>query len=306
MVENRSRVDDVAEAIRSMKIRGARDIAILSVETLRDLMSSGASIGELRSASMKLKLARPSAVSLPNAVNYVLYLAESNKLLSKKDFTEKTLAGINGFLEGLNKSLEDIAEIGSRLIEDGDTVMTHCNSDTAIGVIKKAWSDGKKINAVCTESRPRHQGYLSAKMLSEHGIPTTLIIDSAVHHMMKALEVDKVIVGADTICANGDVINKIGTSQIALCAHSMDVDFIVAAESLKFSPESLFGRTVAIEERDSKEVADIQGVAIRNPGFDVTEAQYVDMIITEEGVMPPQAAYHLLKEKYKWDILKKK
>jgi len=297
-------VDLVAKKIESMKVRGARDIAIAAVEALRGVVEGGGRMPELAEAGERLKAARPSAISLPNAVDYTLYLAEGNKVLKGDDFRVKTLRDINDYLRSLNESIKKIAEIGAGIIKDGDVILTHCNSDTAISILKKAWDEGKKIRVVCTEARPRHQGYLTARQLADHGIPTTLVIDSAVHWAIKALSVDKVIVGADTICANGDVVNKVGTAGIALCAHESDVDFFVAAESLKFSPQSLMGKMVKIEERDTKEVTELPGVAVRNPGFDVTESQYIDAIITEEGLMPPQAAYHLLKEKYGWELKK--
>ncbi|MFH1788864.1 MAG: ribose 1,5-bisphosphate isomerase [Candidatus Altiarchaeota archaeon] len=297
-------VDVVADSIKSMKVRGARDIAIAAAEALKDVVKAGGKMAELESAGERLKAARPSAISLPNAVNYVLYLADGNKALPDDEFKEKTLKEIDDFLKQIKNSILKIAEIGAEIIKDGDVILTHCNSDTAISILKKAWSDGKKISVVCTEARPRHQGYITAKQCSEHGIPTTLIIDSAVHWAMKEFGVDKVIVGADTICANGDVVNKVGTANIALAAKESDVDFFVAADSLKFSAQSLMGKTVNIEERDTSEVTEIEGVTIRNPGFDVTEAQYVDAIITEEGVMPSQAAYHLLKAKYGWELSK--
>lgn len=295
-------VDVVAEKIESMQVRGARDIAIAASEALRDVVKDGGTIEELRIAGQKLKAARPSAVSLPNAVNYVLYLAEGNRVLPEDEYRSKTVGEVEDFLSELNSSLKKIAGIGAELIKKGDTVLTHCQSDTVLEIFKRAWDDGKGINVVCTEARPRHQGYITARKCSEHGIPTTLVIDSAVHWALKELEVDKVFVGADTIAANGDVINKVGTAQIALCASESDIDFFVAAESLKFSPESLMGRMVSIEERDTSEVVEIAGVSIRNPGFDVTESKYVDAIITEGGVMPPQAAYHLLREKYGWNL----
>lgn len=299
-----SEVDIVAEKIESMKVRGARDIAIAAAEALQGVIDAGGKMTELEAAGEKLKVARPSAISLPNAVNYVLYLADGNKALPDDEFKDKTLKEIDDFLKQVTNSVLKIAEIGAEIVKDGDVILTHCNSDTAVSIIKKAWDQGKKISVVATEARPRHQGYITAKQCSEHGIPTTLIIDSAVHWAIKEFGIDKVIVGADTICANGDVINKVGTANIGLCAKESDVDFFVAADSLKFSAQSLMGKTVNIEERDTSEITELAGVTIRNPGFDITEAEYIDAIITEDGVMPPQAAYHLLKEKYGWELSK--
>ena len=176
------------------------------------------------------------------------------------------------------------------------TVLTHCNSKAALGVIKAAHADGKDIRAYATESRPWRQGLLTIKDLSAAGVPTTLIIDSAVRWIMK--EVDVVLVGADTICSNGALINKIGTSQVALAANEARVPFIVCAETYKFSPKTVYGEMVEIEERDASEVVDPRlippKVSVRNPVFDATPAEYIDSIVTEVGLISPYAAYEVI------------
>ncbi len=302
------KVAEISGKIKKMEIRGALDIAIAAASAMKYVAIESETedmnelILNLNFAGEKLKSSRPTAVSLPNAVNYILYLAEKNKKSDKKKLADE----IQKFIENQENSLKKIAEFGSNMIEDNDTILTHCNSDTVVEILKKAWDSGKKINVVCTETRPRKQGYLTAAALSEYGIPATLIIDSAVHLMMKKLKVDKIIVGADTICANGDLINKIGTSQVAICANEMNVKFIAAAESIKFSPESLEGISVKIEERDPSEITtELSNVRKINPAFDITDAKYVDVIITEFGVIPPQAAYSLLKEKFGWKLEKR-
>ncbi len=131
------------------------------------------------------------------------------------------------------------------------------------------------------------------------GIDVTLIVDSAVRYFIN--DVDCVVVGADTITANGALINKIGTSQIALAAKEARVPFMVAAETYKFSPKTLFGELVVIEERDASEVAPEEllklGVKVRNPAFDVTPRDYIDVIITEIGAIPPEMAYIVITER---------
>jgi len=299
------RVAEISKKIKTMEIRGALNIAISAASAMKYVVdeSKTGSMNELilnlKSAGEKLKSARPTAVSLPNAVNYIIHLAKSGKNNDKIRLS----CEIQKFIDNQKNSLKKITEIGSHLIEDNDTILTHCNSDTVIEILKRAWDDGKKINVVCTETRPRGQGYLTARELSEHGIPTTMIVDSAVHLMMKKLKVDKVIVGADTICTDGDVINKIGTSQVAICAKEMNIQFIVATQSIKFSPESISGILVKIEERDPSEITkELPDVRKINPAFDITDARYVDVIVTEFGVIPPQAAYGLLKEKFGWKL----
>jgi ribose 1,5-bisphosphate isomerase len=309
-MSSRPVLEQTVSDIKTMKVRGALDIAIAAVKALEsvcleDAADTAALLGKLRIAARRLKSSRPTAVSLPNAVNYVLYVADRSGDMPLDDFRKTMSFEIQKFVGEQERALETIAEIGANVIESGDVILTHCNSDTVVHILTHAWKDAKKIEVICTESRPRYQGHLTAKALSSAGIPTTLIIDSAVHLMMKKLKVDKVMVGADTICANGDLINKIGTSQVALCAKEQDVDFIAATESIKFSPASVMGSVAEIEERDPSEViarGKLRGVRVLNPAFDVTDAEYISMIVTEYGVIPPQAAYHLLKEKFGWEL----
>ncbi len=306
-------VNQTFRKIRNMEIRGALDIAIVSANSLLGVVDSDARdtknlVAKLNFSGKRLKSARPTAVSLPNAVDYILSLANKNRNLEINEFRKKVSSGIKKFIEEQNNAIERIAEIGSRLIENGDIILTHCNSDTVTMMLKHAWDNGKRIKVVCTETRPRYQGYITVRELSKHGIPTTLIIDSAVHYAMRELKVDKVLVGADAVSVSGDLINKVGTSQIALCAKELDIDFIVATESIKFSPRSIIGAVIEIEERNPREVVGskkFRGVTILNPGFDVTDARYIDMIVTEYGVMPPQAVYSVLKEKFGWELVEK-
>jgi ribose 1,5-bisphosphate isomerase len=303
-------LDRTYSDIRTMKVRGALDIAIAAVKALGSVLDEDSKdtkdlVRMLSAGGKKIKSSRPTAVSLPNAVNYILYISEKNKNLPCMDYRDVMKKCINSFVREQEEALATIGDYGSNLIEDGDVLLTHCNSDTVVSIFKKAHIEGKDFEVVCTESRPRYQGYLTAKAVSALGIPTTMVVDSAVHLMMKKLKVDKVFVGADTVCANGDLINKIGTSQVALCAKELNVEFIVATESIKFSPQSLLGSIVKIEERDSSEVIEkrkLPKVLIRNPSFDVTDADLIDIIVTECGVMPPQGAYYLLKEKFGWSF----
>lgn len=177
--------------------------------------------------------------------------------------------------------------------------MTHCDSSAAFKVIETAWRRGKKIKVYVTETRPRFQGRITAERLGRLGIPVILIIDSAVRHFMN--DVDRVLVGADAVSANGAVVNKIGTSLMALAARESRTHFFVAAESYKFSPETMFGELVRIEERDASEVIlpseiKCQNISVSNPSFDVTPPEYIDLIITERGIIPPQAAILILQE----------
>jgi ribose 1,5-bisphosphate isomerase len=184
--------------------------------------------------------------------------------------------------------------------------MTHCNSQAAISVIAEAHRAGKDINVIATESRPRLQGHLTIAQLDKLGIKTSLIVDSAVRYFMK--DVDLVVVGADAITANGSVINKIGTSQLAMAAHESRTNLIVASETYKFSPRSLMGEMVEIEERDRAEVIDqtklssMGNVKVKNPAFDVTPASYIDLICTEVGAISPEMSYIIIRDILGWDV----
>lgn len=304
-----SDVEDIGEKIETMEIRGAGDIARAAAKGLKLTAERTRAdnaeelVEELKDTSEFLLNTRPTAVSLSNAVRYVSKdmeeLAKTEDLSSLKDHV---VSRVGEFVKKSDTAVEKIGEIGSRRISDGDTIMTHCNSSCAVSVIKTAFEKKKNIQVYANEARPRRQGYITVRQLREADIPTTLIVDSAARYFMK--EVDKFIVGADSIAANGAVVNKIGTSQMALAAHEARVPTFVAAESYKFHPSTLVGELIEIEERDPEEVADpseLDGAEIRNPAFDVTPAEYIDLIITERGIIPPEAAYEVLQEHFELD-----
>lgn len=291
-------VEESAEKIKTMKVRGAARIAKFAAETLKNYALSLKDNFDtnMRKAADILINTRPTAVSLYNAVNYVM------KYDGKSDDEKRAnlILRADEFIEWVDSAHQKIGEIGTRRIKDNSLIMTHCNSSAALSVIKAAYKSGKNIEVIATESRPRYQGHLTVRELVENGIPTTLIVDSAVRYFIES--VDYVIVGADTITANGALINKIGTSQIALAAKEARVPFMVAAETYKFSPKTLLGELVEIEERDVREVAppellDTKGLKIRNPAFDVTPRDYIDTIITEIGTIPPEMAYLVIRER---------
>ncbi|MEE8358224.1 MAG: ribose 1,5-bisphosphate isomerase [Candidatus Hydrothermarchaeales archaeon] len=302
-------VVETAEKIRNMEIRGAGKIGRSAAMALKDCAKTSNAkkfdnlLEELTEAGDLLISARPSAVSLPNAVRFISHRINSADVSDLKSLRKTVVDAADEFVENSSRALEMIGEIGARRIADGDTILTHCNSSAAISIIKSAWNQGKDIRVFATEARPRYQGHITVRELADEGIPTTLIVDSAARSFMK--EIDKVIVGADSIASNGAVVNKIGTSQIALAAHEARVLFLVAAETYKFHPETLVGELVEIEERNPEEVADpeeFEGVKIRNPAFDVTPPEYVDLIITEKGVIPPQAAIMIITEEFGWAV----
>lgn len=299
---------ETAEKIKAMEIRGAGRIARAAAAELRDYAGrlKTSNIDEfnekMKYAAELLLSTRPTAVSLPNAVRWVMRY--KGNTIEEAKACVKELA--DEFISNSENAVKKIGEIGAKRVRDGDTIMTHCNSAAAISIIATAHSQGKNISVITTESRPRLQGHLNLKQLDKLGISTALIVDSAVRYFMK--EVDLVIVGADAVAVNGSVVNKIGTSQLALAAREARKNVIIAAETYKFSPRTILGELVEIEERDFSEViskeklGEFSNVRVRNPAFDVTPREYVDLIVTEVGAIPPEMAYIIIKEYLGWGI----
>ncbi len=300
------KVLDTSAKIRSMEIRGAGRIATAAAASLRDFAEAIQTQNlvdfnkQMQKAAEILLKTRPTAVSLSNAIRMVMKYNEQDLHSAR----QAVAYNANRFIEISEKALERIGQIGSRRIRDGATVLTHCNSLAALSVISTAHKSGKRIKVIATESRPRFQGITTIGMLDRLGIETELIVDSAARSVMN--EVDLVVVGADVITANGTLVNKIGTAQIALCAHEARTSFIVAAETYKFSPQTILGELVTIEEREAGEVlADISkysNVRVRNPAFDVTPHQYIDLICTEVGAIPPEMSYLIIRERLGWEM----
>jgi ribose 1,5-bisphosphate isomerase len=295
-----------AERIRSMEIRGAGRIAAAAALALKEyaLALDSSDLEDFNSqmnrAARILLDTRPTAVSLSNAIRIVMRYQAIDLDSARKG----VVSNAEGFIQSSQKAVDQIGMIGNRRVRKGDVILTHCNSMAALSVIKAAHQAGKGIQVIATESRPRMQGLLTIGMLEEWGVPSELIIDSAVRSVIS--EVDQVIVGADVITANGSLVNKIGTSQIALCAHEARTSFMVAAETYKFSPATLMGELVPIEERSPEEVLKDSSrycnVRVRNPAFDVTPHQYIDVICTEIGAIPPEMSYLIIKEKLGWEL----
>ena len=293
-------VAETAESIRNMTIRGAGRIARAGAGAIGAFAEgyTGNTLEGFRTdldeAVRTILASRPTAVSLWNGVHSIIRDVDSSSSVDQA--RESVIRNAADFCARSEKAVETIARIGAKRIEDGDTVMTHCNSSAAVGVIEEAHRQGKEFRVFATESRPWRQGILTVTQLAEAGVDVTLIIDSAVRYVMN--DTDKVFVGADTITSHGAVINKIGTSQLALAAHEARTQFYVCGETYKFSPMTMAGDMVEIEERETSEVVGPgeipDSVKIYNPVFDSTPAQYIDAIITEVGMVPPTAVYSIM------------
>ena len=226
-------VDSTVNAIKSMEIRGAGRIARAGASALANFAGSyegddskGFMI-DLMAAKAKILDSRPTAVSLWNGVHATIRGVDDAYTLD--DAIQTVISNSEDFVKRSLGAVETIARIGAKRISDGDTIMTHCNSSAALGVIKEAHRQGKDIRVFATESRPWRQGILTVNDLAKAGVDVTMIIDSAVRTVMR--RTDKVFVGADTITSHGALINKVGTSQLALAANEARVQFYVCSET---------------------------------------------------------------------------
>jgi ribose 1,5-bisphosphate isomerase len=303
-------VTDTAEKIKSMEIRGAGRIARAAAEALRDHALSArapdtAAFGqEMERAAAILVATRPTAVSLPNAVHIVMH--GIREAATVDEARSEVVRRAEQFIRSSQNAVERIAEFGARHIRNGDTILTHCNSEAALGCIIEAHRSGKEIEVFATEVRPRNQGLITIRTLNDAGIRTNFIVDSAVRSFIS--EIDLVVVGADAVTVNGAVVNKIGTSQVAHAAAEARVNVMVAAETYKFAPRTVIGELIQIEERQAGEVLPdavaqtLPHVTVRNPAFDITPAEFIDLIVTEQGAIPPQMAYVIIREYLGWGI----
>jgi methylthioribose-1-phosphate isomerase len=295
---------EVADAIRNLSIRGAPAIGVAGAMGLalcainHDSDNKNDLLSDLNSAYKTLVETRPTAVNLKWGLDRVLEASTMYETVS--EIKENIIKLVKKMSNDDIQTNKNMGKFGSKLIDTGDVVMTHCNAGalatvsygTALGVIRSAKESGKKISVFATETRPVMQGSrLTAFELVHDGIDVSLIPDTAVGHLMSNKMVDKVIVGADRILKTGHVYNKIGTYQIALLANSHNIPFYVAAPLSTFDLRNNL-ETVVIEERSVDEVAQIagkriapKGVRIFNPAFDLTPPNLITSIITEKGIL---------------------
>lgn len=310
--------EETAEAIRSMVVRGAPAIGVTAAygmvlaairsktENIEDLLR------DLQEASICLLKSRPTAVNLAWAISRMMGIANSG-------FSSKSLLSSALLNEASCMADEDVATnkaisaFGAELIDDGDTIIHHCNTGslatvdwgTALGVIRMAHTQGKRIHVLVDETRPRLQGArLTAWELSQYGIPYDIISDNAAGYFLRRGEADKVFFGGDRVARNGDVANKIGSYMLALTANANGVPVYSVVPTSTVDLSLANGDLIPIEERGQEEVLDIQihgmavtpkGASARNPAFDITPGQLLTGIITEYGVIYPPYEENLLK-----------
>ena len=295
-----------AEQIRKLQVQGARNVAIAAVKALQSLAENTKAktrkdfIKELCEAQTLLVASRETEPLMRNAIRWVITQVEDSDERNPTELRNLVSLSSEKFQKSLAASKERIAEIGSKRIRDGSTVFTHCHSSTVTHMLAKAKADGKTFEAICTETRPAFQGRITAKEMVSLGVKTTFIVDSAARSFMR--DVDLVVVGADAITSEGNVVNKIGSSTLAVLAKEARKPFYVVSELLKFDPATLYGEYEKIEERSRDEIwkEAPPELNVRNPAFDVTPRNLIHGIICEEGIVSPQSVAEVIHRVYPW------
>ncbi|MBI2304881.1 MAG: S-methyl-5-thioribose-1-phosphate isomerase [Chloroflexi bacterium] len=295
----------VAAAIKEMQVRGAPAIGVaaaygVALGVLKlDTSHKNELVERLQEIGREIVATRPTAVNLSWAVERMLRVAKRQDTVPQiKEALLAEAQRMEAEDEEVNRRL---GRYGASLIEDGSTILTHCNAGalatvaygTALGIIRAAWEEGKRFQVYAAETRPRLQGMrLTAWELVREGIPVTIIADTMVGHFLRRGHIRCAIVGADRIAANGDVANKIGTYNIAVLAKENDIPFYVAAPTSTVDLDTPHGDLIPIEERPHQEVTHIgglriapEGAKVANPAFDVTPHRYVTAIVTEGGII---------------------
>jgi ribose 1,5-bisphosphate isomerase len=295
-----------ADGIQKLEVQGARNVAIAAIKALEALAEETRAktrkefLKELSEAKATLFASRATEPLMRNAVRWIISQVEQSGKQQVDTLAKLVASSSSQFLKNLEASKECIAEIGAKRIRDNSVVFTHCHSSTVTHLLSKAKEDGKTFEVICTETRPVFQGRITAKEMLALGVKTTFIVDSAARSFMR--NADLVIVGADAITSEGNVINKIGTSTIALLSHEARKPFYVVSELLKFDPATVCGDYEKIEERSPDEVwkGAPEKLIVRNPAFDVTRRDFIHGVICEEGIISPHSIAEVVRRKYQW------
>jgi len=299
-------VQEAAEKIKKLEIQGARNVAITAIKAIEALTKQTKAknkaefLKELLEAKEILFATRETEPLMRNAIRWIMSRVDKNNSKKVVDIAKTVSSTANQFLNNLERSREEIATIGANRVRSGSVIFTHCHSSTVTYMLQKAQQQGKIFEVICTETRPVFQGRKTAKEMLDLNLKTTMVVDSAARHFMN--QADIVLVGSDAITSEGNVINKIGTSLIALAAHEARTPFYVVSELLKFDPATIHGDYEKIEERDSSEIwkDPPKKLIIRNPAFDVTRRDYIHGIICEEGIISPHSTMEVVRRKYPW------
>jgi len=288
------KINQVLDAITRLEIQGATNVAISAVTVFAEFAHHLCSkhrpefLAQLAEVRQRILNTRPTEPAMQNGINYLFALTH-NKEVSPPELCELMDGRAQHYIELLQTSRAKIGAIGAKRILEDTKVMTHCHSSAVDAILIHAKRQRRTFQVIVTETRPLYQGRRTAKILLEHDIPVTLIVDSAMRWALRHFQPDIVLVGADAITSTGAIVNKIGTKLLALAAKELDIPFYSASSLLKFDPLTTVGALSEIEERAPTEIwSDTPpDLTIRNPAFEVVSREYLDGIVTEMGIWPP-------------------
>lgn len=288
-------VAGAARAIERMAIRGAQAIGLAAAQSLaHHLQATRGDAAQVRAAALaaarRLDAARPTAVTLHNSLGWMLEAVRRQR--APEAMRAAAARTANELAAAAAASRAAIAHHGAGHLRDGATVLTHCNSSTAVAILAQAHRDGKRIQVIATETRPFRQGLRTLGDLAKAGLHPDFIVDAAAEHMLSTRDIDLVLVGADTVARDGCLFNKIGTAGVARLAAAHGVPLLAAAGTAKFTRRT--ASDIPIEERSPDEVLSRtqrpRGVRVLNPVFDRTAPAFVRAYVTESGLRTPREA----------------
>ncbi len=280
--------EEIVQKIKSLEIQGAEKIAVKAVEAFAIKLKEAKDPKRLLAVYEELKNLRSTEPGLRNALKYCLAHYETNPKVADE------------VVQFFENAKQKIAEFGSKKIQDGMNIFTHCHSSTVEAIMLEAKKQGKNFTLYSTETRPRFQGRITAENMAKAGIPVIHFVDSAAETFLK--KADLFLFGCDAITAEGKIYNKIGTAAIAEFAALNHIPVYSCTNSWKFDPETLEGNEIVIEERDSKEVWENPppGVTIKNPAFEITSPGVITGVITELGIFKPETLVLEVQKAYPW------
>jgi len=283
----------VAKDIKDIKIQGASKIELAAINVIKNFINKSKLygndfLGELVININHLISQRPNEPKLRNSLTYIWRIANKYSEIKDRNYLVNY---IDNYEDNINKGNEQISEYASQLITNGSVILTHCHSNLVEQAFKKAYDRGVDFEVICTETRPRYQGRITAKALADYGIKTTQIVDSAVSGYLK--KIDFFFTGADVVFQDGSIMNKVGTHTISIAAKNFKTPHIVLTSTHCVESDVFVSLNEKIEERDIEEIwKETEGrpknLKLKNPCFDIVPNELIDKFITEEGVFSPE------------------
>jgi len=292
-------LQNIANKIKNLQIQGASNVAKAGIKAFSDSLQSieFSDLEELKlfmiQAKKTLFQARDTEPALRNSINLII-----NKVEKSGETTETALKNVISeaaafYIERLEAANDEIGRIGARRIVNDMIILTHCHSSAAESILIEAKNQNKQFHVICTETRPKYQGRITAQHLIDADIPVTMVVDSAMRWVLKNKEVSMIITGADAITSEGTVLNKIGSRLLALAAAESHVPYYIATPLLKYDAETVVGNLTKIELRESEEIwPEAEGrpanLQFQNPAFETISHEYIAGLITEVGIFAPE------------------